>query len=743
MSFQAFLPGFPEGATVLAPGVYMLLKEGVVTYFVNGDNYFHHKVTDKASQRFVLASLMNNGHVRPCDLERSPLGFSHRTLMNWLHQLRTRDAGSFFRPARRRGGTVMTQEVVAHCEHLLSIGQRVPSVAREAGVAESTLRKAIARGAVRFPSPDILEGNACSTAQRASTKSERSHTDSQAAQGMGTACTRTNERMQAAVGLAEGVATRFERCDDVMYGGLLAGLPALCENGLLSGLDKYFSLPRGFYQCLTILFVLGFMALARIRRPEQLRHIAPGELGKVVGMDRVPEVKTLRAKITLMAEKGNPDAWMKHLSRLWMREDPEEAGYLYADGHVRVYHGKVANLPARHVSRERLCLRGTTDYWVNDALGRPFFVVSKPIPEGLGATLLEQIVPELLASVPNQPDEQALKKDALLHRFVVIFDREGATYSVLSALWHYRIAALTYRKNVKDRWPESEFKQVEVPTPGGDSTQMMLAERESTLDAGTQSILVKEVRRRTETGHQTAIITTGRTLPSLVIAGRMFARWCQENFFGYMMKHYDIDGLVQYGAQEISGTVKVINPQWRILDKAVKKSNRQLQKLYARLAQLDESTAPEQEVMFKRAQLMESIHEVKARRDTERAERWKLEKKVPIETLPEDQRPTQLLPLNKLLTDTVKMIAYRAETALVGLLIPHLNKEEEARALVRELLVSAADIIPDQDQNTLTVRIHRMACPAHDKAIEKLLEALNDAQFHHPQTGAKIIYTLA
>ena len=83
-----------------------------------------------------------------------------------------------------------------------------------------------------------------------------------------------------------------------------------------------------------------------------------------------------------------------------------------------------------------------------------------------------------------------------------------------------------------------------------------------------------------------------------------------------------------------------------------------------------------------------------------------------------------------------------AETALVGLVKPHLNKEEEARALVRELFVTSADIEPNDDANTLTIRIHRMAAPVHDKAIAALLEDLTKLEFRHPETGAKIIYAL-
>src|ERR1035437_1127119 len=153
----------------------------------------------------------------------------------------------------------------------------------------------------------------------------------------------------------------YESVCDVPMAGLLAGLPALCANGLFSGFGKHLSLPKGFYSALHILLTLGFMALGRIRRPEGLRHIAPGEFGKVIGLDRVPEVRTLREKTGLLAAAGNTQAWMQDLSKRWMQADPAEAGYLYVDGHVRVYDGEGANLPRRFVSRERLCLRGTAD----------------------------------------------------------------------------------------------------------------------------------------------------------------------------------------------------------------------------------------------------------------------------------------------------------------------------------------------------------------------------------------------
>jgi len=737
---QLQLPGFPEGAISVNSLVRVLRKDGRVTYFLGSDNYFSHREQDKAGQRFAIATLIANHHVRPVEVERSELGIPHRTVMHWCQQLEERGADSFFVAPRRRRSQVMTAERSAECGRLLGEGLSVAEAARRVGVDESTLRKAKSRGAVVVAQTPGASSS-CAEAAAGTTKSVRVRQDAEAASGMGTACTRAGERMMAAIGLVQCAGTRHEPCQDVLMGGVLAGLPALCANGLLSGLKKHLSLPKGFYGAVHILLTLAFMALARIRRPEGLRHIPPGELGKVVGLDRVPEVRTLRKKVALLAEHGEPEAWMKELSRTWMEAEPEEAGYLYVDGHVRVYHGSSTQLPRRYVSRERLCLRGTTDYWVNDAVGRPFFVVSKAITDGLAATLTKEIVPELLTSVPGQPTAAELKSDPLLHRFVIVFDREGATHSLLSQLWKQRIGALTYRKAVKDVWPENEFREIEVAVPGGTTTRMKLAHRNTTVTSGKSSMPVLEVRRMTQTGHQTAIITTAQRLEEPVIAGRMFSRWCQENYFAYMMEHYDIDGLVQYGCEELPGDTKVVNPVWRELDKAVRAQQRNVRKLRAALG----ATVLENDgkSIQMNAEQVQDIQRSEQTIEQLRQQRRAIPRKIPISSLPEEERPRQLMPLSKMLTDTVKMIAYRAETALVGQLRKHLTKEAEARALVRELFVASADIMPDEGANTMTIRIHRMASPVHDRAIGTLLEGLTQMDFRHPETGMKMIYELA
>ncbi len=53
---------------------------------------------------------------------------------------------------------------------------------------------------------------------------------------------------------------------------------------------------RGYYGLPSIFLLLALMALARIGSLEQLRYRTAGELGELLGLDRAPEVRTLRAK---------------------------------------------------------------------------------------------------------------------------------------------------------------------------------------------------------------------------------------------------------------------------------------------------------------------------------------------------------------------------------------------------------------------------------------------------------------
>ncbi len=260
--------------------------------------------------------------------------------------------------------------------------------------------------------------------------------------------TNTLDRMAAMLGQISVVPIRFQASNDVPNGGVLFALPALLAIGLLHNTQKYFQLPNGYYGLDSLFLLLAFMSLTRIKSIERLRYSTPGEWGNLLGLDRIPEVRTLRSKLKILSEQGKAEQWSAELCHQWMAVDLEEAAVLYIDGHVRVYHGSQTRLPRHYVARQRLCLRATTDYWVNAMDGQPFFFINKAVDPGLIKVVENEIVPRLSDELPQQPTPEQLNADPRLVCFTLVFDREGYSPDLMLRLKQKHIACITYHKHL-------------------------------------------------------------------------------------------------------------------------------------------------------------------------------------------------------------------------------------------------------------------------------------------------------
>jgi len=561
---------------------------------------------------------------------------------------------------------------------------------------------------------------------------------------MGMGATDTLGRVLAAFGAVVAVKPEFAPAADVPNAGVLAALPALLSCGLLRSSRKYFSIPPGYYALPSIFLLLAFMALARLKSLESLRYCAPGEWGKVLGLDRVPEVRTLRAKLHVLSTSGQPEQWSAELCRQWMEADPEATGVFYVDGHVRVYHGAQTKLPRRYVSRQRLCLRGTTDYWVNALDAQPFFVVTKTVDPGLVQVIANDIVPRLERDIPGLLSEQECLADPRRHRFLIVCDREVYSPVLFAKLWTKRIACSTYRRSPGPDWPIEEFSAETVTLTNGESVTMMLAERGVFLDTG--KLWVREVRRRTDHGHQCAIVSTDFTTPRDRLAAAMFGRWGQENFFRYMLENYGLDRLVSYRLEAVPDTTRVVNPAHRDLDTAVRKHNGVLSRRRAEFGALSLDQPITTELVdgweHKKASLHQEIAQIELEIVELKAKRKQTPRHIEVKALPPEQRFSQLHSASKHFIDTVKMIAYRAETAMVHVLRDVLSRHDDARSLLRAVYCNEADLLPDYANGTLTVRLHHLANRSSDLAIRHLCDALTATETVFPETNLRLIYEL-
>jgi hypothetical protein len=553
-------------------------------------------------------------------------------------------------------------------------------------------------------------------------------------------------RILASLGKAGPVDSRFESCADVPKAGVLVALPALLASGLWKDTEEHFQLPAGYYQLVHLFLLVAFLALARVKSMESLRYCAPGEWGKVLGLDRIPEVRTLREKLQLLGQEEKVGAWAGELSRRWMAEDPQSAGTLYVDGHVRVYHGAAARLPKHYVPRQRLCLRATTDYWVNAMDGRPFFVVHRPVDPGLLKVLEEEIIPRLEKEVPNQPTAQQLAEDPTLDKFTVVFDREGYSPEVLKRLKERRIGCLTYHKHPGPDWPAEEFQPCTVKLAHGNVEELKLAERRTVLSNGLE---VREVRHLESNGHQTPVLATNEKLSREAVAAGMFGRWSQENFLKYMREHYALDRLVSYQVEPMDETTSVVNPAWRKLDRTVRSLTAKLHPKLARFGAMNLAGPIEPEAvenfLKKKAALQQEIQQLQTQVHERKTERAALAHHLPLGEVPEAERFDRLSSGSKDLVDTIKLVAYRAETAMAHVLRAAMPKwrQDEERRLLQSLYAGEADLIPDETAGTLTVRLHYPANAMLAGPVEKLCEELTATETVFPTTKLRLVYQLA
>ena len=563
---------------------------------------------------------------------------------------------------------------------------------------------------------------------------------------MGYATTRSGERVAAAVGgLASASAPiRFEAACDVPKGGVLLALPALLAAGLLRHTAALYQLPNGFYGIASIFLLLALQALARVKSIEQLRYVAPGEWGNLLGLDRIPEVRTLRHKLEILCqEAGRAMRWNTELAKEWIAGQRESEMVFYVDGHVRVYHGDLTPLPHHYVARERLCLRATTDYWINAMDGQPFMFVNKEVDQGLVETLRRDLVPWLETNAPASAElQQRMRDDPRLHRFTLVFDREAYSPAFFAEMQQKHIAILSYRKYPGDDWPAEEFADSSVRLVSGEQITMKLAERGTALSNG---LWVREVRKLSEGGHQTSILSTNYQADYTLLAASMFARWSQENFFKYMRQHYGLDRLAEYGTEPVPDPIKTVNPAWRRLDTQIRALSEKRRRQLALFGALELPDLAEKEVddyQRKKGKLQEAIEALDHQLQQLKTQRKQTPHHIPVKDLPESDHFSRLLTERKHFIDTIKLIAYRAETNMASLLLDKLRRADDGRALLRQIYDTEADLVPDLENKTLTVRLHHLTQAAHDEAVRHLCEQLNATATVFPDTELRLVYQL-
>ncbi len=542
---------------------------------------------------------------------------------------------------------------------------------------------------------------------------------------------RSMDRLLAAMGLIEDAAPVFAPAENLPRAGVLLAIPALVASDVLPVARQIFgSIGPAFYGLRTTLVAYILLALLRIPRPETLKEYAPADLGRIVGLDRLPEVKTLRRKLARLASRKASQAFGRELARRRVAERGRMMGFLYLDGHVRAYHGK-HTIPKAYLTRTRLAAPGTTDYWVNDRKGEPLFVVTAE-----ANTAMTRMLIPILEEVRNLIGPR--------RRVTIVFDRGGWSPKLFQKLLAMGFDILTYRKGRVRRIAEKRFV-LRMAKLDGRPVKYLLHDQPVRFLRGR--LRLRQVTRLTDNGKQTSVVTSRWDLRDIVVAYRMFERWRQENFFKYMRQEFLIDALSDYQVEPDDPERSVPNPARKAVDKELGRARVRWNKLKqtygdASLDYIDGRTPTMREFKAADRKIYQEIQEAAERVAELAAQQKLLSLRVPLAEARPDQDLVKLSTERKHLTNVLKLVAYQIESDLVNLIRPHYARaEDEGRTLIQTVLQSTATLEPTDQE--LCVTLSPLSSPHRSQAVAALCQNLNTAETRFPGTDLRLRFSVA
>lgn len=255
------------------------------------------------------------------------------------------------------------------------------------------------------------------------------------------------------------------------------------------------------------------------------------------------------------------------------------------------------------------------------------------------------------------------------------------------------------------------------------------------------------VSLRTLNGKESEIVTSRRDLPAALLAYRRFERWRQENFFKYLKAEFAIDGLVEYADDPADPERSVPNPRKAAGSARLAEARSDVARLERELgAKVEDNAESKRSTVrgFKiaHAQLRTQLEFARRRVEVLEESLRAIPARVAVkELVPPGEEVVKLAPERKLLTDAVKMAAYRAESKLVELVRPYFARaDDEGRVFVKEALALSADL--EVDGVDVTVRLEPMSAPRFTRALEAPCSALNAMQPRFTESRYRLCYAV-
>ena len=760
MLTQVPLPLLPRDAAEIAPGVGVAAgPDGSGVVWVHGLATFAWDAGDEAARRLAAVQLVQLKAATQVQVAQA-FGVIPVSVWRWARALAGGGVAGLV-PAIKgpQRASKLTPQVIGRIREMDRQGAGKAAIAAAAGVSESSVRGVLrparpaagsADGAPAGQDPADA-GSADTDLAGADAGAGFADTDSagagfaepEALPVLPDPVPRDAERALARFGLlGEGAAPVFTPGARYPLAGLLLALPPLAGTGLLDcARQVYGRLRNGFYGLEVMLIVLVFMALLREARAEGATRIPPDALGRVPGLDRAPEVKTIRRKLAGLAAAGKAADLQLALARHHAAASPDTLGFLYIDGHTRAYFGK-RDIQKMHVTRLKFPGPATEETWVTGSAGDPLLVVMAKPSSSLAAQIRDLL--PALRDIAGPGAKPAL-----------CFDRGGWSPALFADITDAGFDLLTYRKNDTGKdipgLPGEAFTAAAWAGDDGRPLSYDLADTtiSLTVSEGEHKGRVLELRqvtrRKPGDTRQVHILTTrpAAALPAAAVIYRMTSRWREENYFRYGRAHFALDAHDTYAVTPEDPGRMVPNPAKKTAAAAVSTAKKDLaQAEAARQRKLDalRQPAPGTAVVITNQALARLGAPVDAaRRDLAAAQA--AARAVPAKIPLAEHNPdmVKLDTETKLITHAIRMAACNAETILARALNScYARASDEAYALIREALHASGDITIHG--STLHIRLDPLSAPRRTRALAALCEQLTTTTTRYPGTRLVLHY---
>jgi hypothetical protein len=465
----------------------------------------------------------------------------------------------------------------------------------------------------------------------------------------------------------------------------------------------------------TLGFALGAGTL------EGTKHLRRAEAGAAVALAATPELATLRARLSALADGSDPLGLQRAFAAGMLAADPAADPVYFVDDHFVPYAGarpvaKGWNTKRRHAQP------GRDDTLVVDARGRAVLFGSGE-PTGLASNL-----PGVLRQL-----RQVLGPDAPI---LLGFDRGGSYPSAFTTCRDAGADWVSYR-----RAPLAVSTTTPVQatiTRAGEQVQVMLAD---------ETVQIKDygpARQLTLYEHDAPVLqvlTSDTTATAVGLLYWLRARWRIENMFKYASQHNGIDALADYGMDIGPDTRKVTNPARTAARKTLAAAQDELATAERALPQLLNGQGTPKQKNAALPGVHRRIDTAIAAADDAKTALRPIRAKILATDLDPDAQLARPHLGRRGLQMVLRLLAFNAEAWLAEHFNAYLTDPNEYRAILRNLLHLGGQV--DYTTTAITITFDRPDSPRVARALQLLTEELNATHATMPGDHRPLTYQLA